>query len=423
VRARDLFLGGLFIMFRKTTIRGFKNTLVLFASVISLSACGGDGSSSSADGLAEELFSVSGSVSGLNGEAVLGFAEQSETLSSNGSFSVSDVVSEGEGLDLSLLSDPFGQSCEIISPASFENVTSNVTNVLIECSDVNVVSASVQNFFTGDSVAATSVTLSQVDGGEIISQSVVTDDTGVAMFEVPLSSGRVTVSVDPQGFSEQSVILEAPAEAAVLDASLLVQPVMLSMSFSGQDGGDLVIGNDALVTLPAAAFVTPTGETVTGDIAVELTVIDPSQDASLMPGDYTAQDPATMEVTQIESFGALNVTFEDAVGGDVQLADGMSATLRIPVAAGANNPPDTIPLYFFDDETGFWVNSDGVYSIAVRPNSAVAISASGGAISATAEIVSGSENETIGGDLTDPNNCLVIGGTASAFRFHLETRV
>ena len=62
-------------------------------------------------------------------------------------------------------------------------------------------------------------------------------------------------------------------------------------------------------------------------------ILTPDQSSDLMPGDFRAQYPSTSEVSQIESFGALDLTFEDAAGNPIQLAEGETATLPLHLRA------------------------------------------------------------------------------------------
>jgi hypothetical protein len=58
----------------------------------------------------------------------------------------------------------------------------------------------------------------------------------------------------------------------------------------------------------------------------------------------------------IESFGALQVNLLDADGSKLNLASGQSATIRIPaVSRGGAALPSTVPLFYFDESTGLWV--------------------------------------------------------------------
>lgn len=345
-----------------TYLKTASKAAILAGTSAVLIGCGGGGGSNTSTQDTPSTpppvatFDVSGTVSGLAGEVVIVVNGVSSTQDVDGGFEFRNVVESGDDVTLSLSSDPFGQTCAITGSTTRSNVTSDVTGIVVDCINIPVVNTSVKNFFTGEVVDTAEVTLSRQDNGEIITESVSVDSEGVAAFEVPLSSGRLSLSTDPVGFGAQSIILQTPNEAVLTEADIFVQPADMNMTFNNAAGGDVVVDGESLATLPANGFVDSNGNQVVGDINLELTVIDPSQSSALMPGDFLAQDPTSSEISQIESFGALDMTFETASGEPVQLAEGETATLRIPVADRVSSgAPSTMPLYFFDEETGFWV--------------------------------------------------------------------
>jgi hypothetical protein len=86
-------------------------------------------------------------------------------------------------------------------------------------------------------------------------------------------------------------------------------------------------------------------------ITANLTPIDPSSNPQIMPGNFT-----TSAGTQIESFGAMEVSFKDNNGAQLNLASGQSAVIRIPVAAASQGTaPATMPAFFYNSTTGQWV--------------------------------------------------------------------
>jgi hypothetical protein len=129
-----------------------------------------------------------------------------------------------------------------------------------------------------------------------------------------------------------------------------LSPVDATASVSSTSGGTVTVaGSVAQVTLPANGFVDSTGTAATGAVTVKLAVINPKTNPASMPGDYTDSTGA-----KIESFGALSITLESSTGAKLNLANGKTATIRIP-AVGAGTLPATIPLYYYNETTGNWV--------------------------------------------------------------------
>jgi hypothetical protein len=113
-----------------------------------------------------------------------------------------------------------------------------------------------------------------------------------------------------------------------------------------------VPNSTAQITLPADGLVPKNGGAAAGTVNVAVTPINPAIDPRLMPGDYTGVSAGGM--TPIESFGALLIDIRDNSGRRYNLATGQTATIRIPLGTLSTNPPATIPLFYFDDNTGLW---------------------------------------------------------------------
>jgi hypothetical protein len=77
----------------------------------------------------------------------------------------------------------------------------------------------------------------------------------------------------------------------------------------------------------------------------------------MMPGgDMTAVRAGTGLQTQLLSYGMADVSLTDNAGNALQLKDGTSSQLTFPIPSGMeSNPPATIPLWYFDEERGIWI--------------------------------------------------------------------
>jgi hypothetical protein len=108
------------------------------------------------------------------------------------------------------------------------------------------------------------------------------------------------------------------------------------------------------VRIPANSLVQEDGGKINGNIHATLTVIDPSQDIRLMPGNLVTQDNWG-NLIPIESFGAITVELWDDGNEKLNLAAAHKADISIPVAANIKSPPRTMPLYFFNEQAGHWI--------------------------------------------------------------------
>jgi hypothetical protein len=124
-------------------------------------------------------------------------------------------------------------------------------------------------------------------------------------------------------------------------------------------GGFSIGYNGAGIDVPASAFVTPGGSVFSGDVRTEMIYFDPTvaQNLEAFPGSFTGVQTNGDE-TMFESYGFLYASFSDAADPDVELslASGKTALISVPIpAALAANAPDTMPLWYYDDSTGEWI--------------------------------------------------------------------
>lgn len=122
-------------------------------------------------------------------------------------------------------------------------------------------------------------------------------------------------------------------------------------------GTGIVAGTDASVTFPGGAFAKTDGTAYTGNVRVEAAYLDPN-DLSIgdqMPGDLRATTAAG-ESRLLITYGMITVELFDDAGNELQLAEGQTATISLPVnGEAANTAPASIPLWYFDDATAQWI--------------------------------------------------------------------
>lgn len=129
---------------------------------------------------------------------------------------------------------------------------------------------------------------------------------------------------------------------------------------AGRDNIGALPNSSAEVRLPANSLAGANGAPIVGPVRVALTPIDPASEPDSMPGGYVARVNGTER--QLESFGAVKVDLRDADGNRLNLAQGRTATLRIPLATRSSDPPATVPLFYFDESAGVWIE-DGAATL------------------------------------------------------------
>lgn len=191
-------------------------------------------------------------------------------------------------------------------------------------------------------VAVTSGTASATTGADgRYTLNAVTPDAAVLAF---------SVTNHARGFANATVVVGETAAAGVR-----LTPIAARETYTASAGATIAVpGGPAQVSLPAAGIVDRNGAAFNGTVTVELTPINPALDPGNMPGDMTTRT-SDNTVQPIESFGALTVTLLDSGGNRLNLAGTSTATVRIPLATRSASPPATVPLFYFNETTGLWV--------------------------------------------------------------------
>ncbi|MCM5679274.1 carboxypeptidase regulatory-like domain-containing protein [Schlegelella sp. S2-27] len=209
---------------------------------------------------------------------------------------------------------------------------------------VGTVTGTVINAATGNPLANASVTIGEYStqtgaDGSFTLPEVAAADRAVAQVEAPgyAATFRITPVVDGASRSITAELLPVAHESVITVST---------------GGTATVPGTPARVVLPANALVAADGTPATGQASVELTPIDPAVNVDLMPGDFTASTPNGVQ--PLESFGAMRVDIRSSAGDRLNLAQGQTATIRIPVATRSATSPNTIPLFHFNESTGRW---------------------------------------------------------------------
>jgi hypothetical protein len=86
--------------------------------------------------------------------------------------------------------------------------------------------------------------------------------------------------------------------------------------------------------------------------------LDPNNEHfdALMPGGDLAALRSDNSEVQLISYGMADVRLTGNGGESLQLVDGAESEMTFPVPEGMdNNPPATIPLWYFDEQRGIWI--------------------------------------------------------------------
>lgn len=195
-----------------------------------------------------------------------------------------------------------------------------------------------------------------------------TDNNGVFNFkDVYTNAKGAYVSVEhPDYFHGSRTINVSGGTRNTVKIQLLSNAVTRFVDAASGGKADYT---DYSVTLPAGGIVTAGGAPYTGQVGVAAKWLDPTSPdfVEQMPGrlrGVTTDD----QLSGMISMGMLAVELKDAAGNKLQIGSGYEATLNMKVpAALLGDAPATIPLWYFDEAKGLWVEEgeatlkNGVY--------------------------------------------------------------
>ena len=139
-------------------------------------------------------YSVGGTISGLSGTVVLENNGGNDlSTSANGAFTFSTPLAEGAAYNVTVKTNPTGQTCTVTNPSG-TMATANVTNVSVTC-----VTQVVPTYTVGGTISGlTGTVVLENNGGNDLSTSA----NGAFAFSTPLAQGaayNVTVKTNPTG--------------------------------------------------------------------------------------------------------------------------------------------------------------------------------------------------------------------------------
>lgn len=185
-----------------------------------------------------------------------------------------------------------------------------------------------------------------------------TDINGVFRFNnIQLAKNAGFVTVEKEGYLKGTrTIFTAANSLNYVEIQLI--PRVERGNFTASAGGVVVIQNGSKVSFPTNAIInTATNTAYSGKVKVFGAYLDPT-DALLpliMPGNLTGITTKNEQKT-LQTFGMLAIELEGEAGEKLNLASGKAATINIPIPASLSaQAPASIPLWFFDDTRGVWI--------------------------------------------------------------------
>jgi hypothetical protein len=211
----------------------------------------------------------------------------------------------------------------------------------------------VQRSFLGRVIDVNENPISTVDIG-IGNSSTSTDSNGIFIINdatIKENFGYITASKAGYVQGSRSVVPTTGINKVTI--MLLDETVVGSTSSGAQP--TINLPNGASVTLHGN-YIKEDGSAYQGNVDIimhHLDPTDPNMEAQ-MPGMLFAAN-ANNEAQVLKSFGMLAVELRGTGGEKLNLAENTTAEIEVPVPAELMaDAPSTIPLWYFDEETGYW---------------------------------------------------------------------
>ncbi len=182
------------------------------------------------------------------------------------------------------------------------------------------------------------------------------DENGAFLFQnIEMNENGSYIVADKDGFFPGSTMCSPQPNVKANVRIKLIQKCANGQVTSGQ-GGTVPFNGDARIILPEN-YIDANGNPYNGTVTVSAHWIDPFHHdlGDVMPGELIGVNEEG-EVQALISYGMMAVELVGDDGAELQLAEGETATLKFPVPADAlGSAPPTIPLWYFDEVEGIWV--------------------------------------------------------------------
>ncbi len=186
-----------------------------------------------------------------------------------------------------------------------------------------------------------------------------TDARGNFIFNrVADAGGRFVLNFSKEGYF-------GITRSGLFEENLSMQVVMQSKQGSNTVATSFSAGKDKTleaegmkVNIPASSLVTLDGKAYTGTVKAEMLYLSPENDnfSTMMPGGDMAAVRNDESNATLLSYGMVEVSLSDQKGNKLQLRNGNTSEMTFPIPENMkDNPPASIPLWYFDEGSGLWV--------------------------------------------------------------------
>ncbi|WP_312286528.1 carboxypeptidase-like regulatory domain-containing protein [Chryseobacterium gleum] len=206
-------------------------------------------------------------------------------------------------------------------------------------------------------------------------QGIILDTSGNPVSGATVTIGTSTITTDLRGFFtfknvsvKENFAHVKVTKAGYVNASRVLIPThginrVNIMMIPATVTSTITTGSASTVSLPNGtkvkfdgSFKDANGNAYSGNVSVGIFHLAPSNQYlnELMPGSFLAANLGG-NARIMETFGMLHVQLTGSSGQNLQIANGHSAEITVPVdAVQTSSSPATIPLWSYNEETGMW---------------------------------------------------------------------
>ena len=199
----------------------------------------------------------------------------------------------------------------------------------------------------------TPVSNATVAGG---TDTTITDADGkFILTKVQFTADTVVVNVTKSEFFQGSKNFVSNNNS-INDAKIQLIPKPASTTITASSGGNVSVTGGGSINFAGGFVNASTGNDYTGDVSISTFYLNSTEQnfSASVPGYLTGASVANQQGI-LQSFGVVAVELNDASGNKLQLAQGKTATITLPIPAALQaNAPASIPLWYFDDTKGWW---------------------------------------------------------------------
>jgi hypothetical protein len=183
-----------------------------------------------------------------------------------------------------------------------------------------------------------------------------TGANGEFMFvDITVPQNRLFVKAEKQGFYTATRGDQPKAGSTVM--KLTMMPKSVTHTISSVSGGSADLNNGSKVEIQAGSVVKEDGSVYNGQVNMSVKYMDPTDvkfSETVAGGDMMARRTDSSDAV-LYSYGILKVELEGPAGEKLNVTGSKPSTITtsIPTELVASAPA-TIPLWYFDENTGLW---------------------------------------------------------------------